>query len=71
MNNQNGELVESAIEELCSRGCDEVNATIKKLEQDQLVSEVTQLNAEDRTRVLNELKSIMSVYDTKTTHLAT
>ena len=71
MNNQNGEPVESAIEELCSRGCDEVNATIIKLEQDQPVTEVTQLNAADRTRVLNELKSIMSVYDIKIMNLAT
>ncbi len=63
MSNLNGVFVESAIEELCSRGCDEVNATIRKLEEKQHVAEVTQLNPKDQQQVLTELKSIMSVYD--------
>lgn len=65
MRNLKGVFVESAIEELCSQGCDEVNATIRKLEQKQHVAEVMQLNPKDKQEVLTELKSIMSVYDNK------
>ena len=63
MHNQKGIFVELAIEALCSQGCDEVNATIRKLEQNQPVTEVNQLNAMDKLQVLAELKSIMSVYN--------
>lgn len=50
------------LEVLCQSGCDTVNATIIAMENNQPVSIVDGLTSEERNIVLQELKSIMSVY---------
>jgi hypothetical protein len=51
------------IEALCQLGCDSVRNTIAALEQGQPVAQMEGLDAEQRRRVLAELKAIMAVYD--------
>lgn len=55
--------ITQCVELLCESGCSEVRSTITRLETDQMVSQVEGLNAEERRQVLDELKSIMAVYD--------
>lgn len=51
------------LEILCQSGCDTVNATIEAMENNQSSSLTEALTPEERTIVLQELKSIMSVYN--------
>ncbi|WP_127478450.1 hypothetical protein [Sulfurivermis fontis] len=51
------------IEALCQLGCDSVRNTIAALEAGQPVAQMDGLDAEQRRRVLTELKAIMAVYD--------
>ena len=51
------------LEILCQSGCDTVNATIKAMENNQSSSTTENLTPEERAIVLQELKSIMSVYN--------
>lgn len=50
------------IEILCQKGCKEVSLVILALERGDPMTEVQELNADERQMVLHELKSIMSVY---------
>lgn len=50
------------LEVLCQSGCDAVNATIEALEENQADSMTDRLSPDERSMVLQELKSIMSVY---------
>ncbi len=51
------------LELLCQSGCETVNATIVAMEKDQSISTIEGLTAEECAIVLQELKSIMSVYE--------
>ncbi len=52
----------SYLEILCQSGCETVNATIIAMENNQSISAIDGLTKDERTIVLQELKSIMSVY---------
>lgn len=54
--------ISHCIEILCQKGCKEVSLVILALERGDLMIEVQELNAGERQAVLQELKSIMSVY---------
>jgi hypothetical protein len=55
---------QAAIDALCERGCRHVRDIIDQLETGhQAIPELQQLSAAERIGVLNELKSIMAVYD--------
>ena len=56
--------VNQCVEALCSNGCEAVRATISNLENDVVLEQLRDLDADETSIVLNELKSIMSVYDT-------
>ncbi|MBE9526272.1 MAG: hypothetical protein IME94_04785 [Proteobacteria bacterium] len=51
------------LEVLCQSGCETVNATIVAIEKNQPISFIEELNTEEQSIVLKELKAIMSVYD--------
>ncbi|MCK4743388.1 MAG: hypothetical protein KAT25_06185 [Sulfuriflexus sp.] len=55
--------VNQCIEALCSNGCEAVRATISNLESGVELEQLHDLEKNEITTVLNELKSIMSVYD--------
>ncbi|NNG13122.1 MAG: hypothetical protein HKM88_07725 [Halobacteria archaeon] len=55
--------MESCIEALCQRGCDQVNGYIKALEMGEEFPEVAHLSIPERRAVLLELIAIMDVYD--------
>ena len=50
------------LEILCQSGCDTVTATITAMESNQPISTIDGLTADERNIILQELKSIMSVY---------
>ncbi|MDX2505932.1 MAG: hypothetical protein QNL62_15855 [Gammaproteobacteria bacterium] len=50
------------LEILCQSGCDAVNATIDAMEENQAGCMTDRLSPDERSMVLQELKSIMSVY---------
>jgi hypothetical protein len=56
-------LVEQAVEKLCGKGCRSVWADIDALEAGQRLPEVEGLSREEVALVIEELKSIMSVYE--------
>ena len=51
------------LEILCQSGCDTVNATITAMENNQPTALSDELTPEEKQIVLQELKSIMSVYN--------
>ena len=53
----------TAVESICGLGCDRVNEIIDALESGRAVHETAGLDRSDRSRVLQELKDIMSVYE--------
>jgi len=55
--------VERAVESLCQNGCAAVSATITAMELDIDSVPLNDLAEAERKMVLEELKSIMSVYD--------
>lgn len=59
------ELASQCIDALCQCGCEAVRATITALEVGAVVPQVQDLTEEERTKVLNELRAIMSVYDSR------
>ena len=54
----------SYLEILCQSGYDSVNATIEAMEDNQPISIINELTPDERQIILQELKSIMSVYKT-------
>ena len=59
-------LIAQCVEQLCQCGCTDVRNTIALLETNQAVAQTEGLSAEERRLVLEELKSIMAVYDRRT-----
>ena len=57
--------VEQAIDAICSLGCELVSAYIGALENHEERPEYAALDAPQRTRLLKELQSIMSVYESR------
>ena len=55
--------VNQRIEAVCEAGCDAVRASIQTLEMGNSVALTDDLTPEEVQQVLNELKTIMSVYD--------
>lgn len=57
--------VNECVEALCLTGCDMVRATIKAMEEGLPVAQTDGLNADEKRKVLEELRAIMAVYDHK------
>ena len=55
--------VNQRIEAVCEAGCEAVRASIQTLEMGNSVALTDDLTPEEVQQVLNELKTIMSVYD--------
>lgn len=55
--------INQCIEALCNHGCGAVRATINNLEMGIEIEQTRELNKEEMITVLNELKTIMAVYD--------
>jgi hypothetical protein len=55
--------VESCIETLCQRGCEQVSGYIEALEMGEDFPEVAHLSIQERRAVLRELVAIMDVYN--------
>ena len=59
--------IETCIESLCERGCEEVRRVIGRLESGGDVPQTAPLSPAERAAVLDELRAIMSVYDARAT----
>ena len=59
------EQVTQCIDALCQCGCDAVRATIVAMESGIVVPQVETLSEAERLMVLQELKAIMAVYDSR------
>jgi hypothetical protein len=59
--------VESCVDVLALRGCRQVTEVIRRLESGRLVPEVAGLGEEEIAAVLDELRSIMAVYEREKT----
>jgi len=57
--------VETTIDAICALGCDVVSAYINALQKGELRPEYQSLDAIQRASLLQELQSIMSVYEGK------
>ena len=57
--------VNQCVEALCKNGCEAVRATIGSMEMGVELEQTRELNKQEITIVLNELKVIMAVYDKK------
>lgn len=57
------ERVEACLEALCLRGCRSVLRDIERLARGEAFPEVAALDPEERRRLLEELRSIMAVYE--------
>ena len=57
------EKVSRCVDSVCEKGCTAVNSAIQMLEKDSPVPEADTLNDEEKQRLLQELKSIMAVYE--------
>ena len=55
--------VNQRIEAVCEAGCDAVRASIQTLESGHQVALTNDLSKEETQKVLEELKTIMSIYD--------
>ncbi len=58
--------VNQCVESLCQSGCEAVRATITSMEMDLRSAQTQDLDQHEYEAVLNELRSIMSVYDKPT-----
>ncbi len=54
--------IDACIEAICNKGCQAVRREIQLLEQGQTLPELSHLSLKARQSVLEELKTIMSVY---------
>lgn len=61
----NSEQLSQCIEALCQCGCDAVRATITAMESGLVVPQVETFSEEERQKVLDELKAVMAVYDSR------
>ncbi|MDH5388852.1 MAG: hypothetical protein OEY06_10435 [Gammaproteobacteria bacterium] len=59
----NNQKLQDIIEQLCTTGCDRVNEVIEILERQESIKETSELNEQECTIVLLELKAIMAVYE--------
>jgi len=57
--------VSRCLDSVCEKGCTAVNSAIQMLETDTPVPEADTLNVEEKQCLLQELKSIMAVYEDK------
>jgi hypothetical protein len=57
--------VELTIDAICALGCDVVSGYIRALQNGEVRPEYRSLDASQRARLLQELRSIMSVYEDK------
>ena len=55
--------INQRIEAVCEAGCEAVRASIKTLETGNPIALTDDLSPEESQQVLDELKTIMSVYD--------
>jgi hypothetical protein len=55
--------VQACVDRLCEQGCSRVSACILALQNGEELPEVAGMSAVDRQAVLEELMSIMAVYD--------
>ncbi len=55
--------VDSAVDVICNRGCRYVNAVINDSSAQQSCQELLSLNNTEKVVVIEELRSVMSVYD--------
>lgn len=55
--------VNQCVEALCKSGCEAVRATISSMEMGVELEQTRELDEQEATIVLNELKAIMAVYD--------
>ena len=54
--------IESCIETICQKGCQQVRQDILLLEQGRHLPEISHLDTESRRYVLQELKAVMAIY---------
>ncbi|WP_126452326.1 hypothetical protein [Sulfuriflexus mobilis] len=59
----NSSKVNQCVEALCKSGCDAVRATISSMELGMEIEQTHELDEQEASTVLNELKAIMAVYD--------
>jgi hypothetical protein len=55
--------ITGAIESICHNGCTTVNAIITSLEKGEPIDQINDLNKQDVSILIKELKSIMDVYN--------
>ena len=55
--------VNQCVEALCKSGCETVRVTISNMEMGVELEQTRELDEQETTIVLNELKAIMAVYD--------
>lgn len=55
--------IDSVLNSICGRGCGYVNKVLNDKQVQQGCSELLELDLSDRNAVIDELKSVMSVYD--------
>lgn len=60
--NRDPTVVDRYVEYLCEQGCLKVTASIEALRNDEQIPELAGLSAAERSAVLGELVSIMSIY---------
>lgn len=58
-------IVSDCVESLCRTGCAAVRATITTLEKGLPIGQTDGLSDKEKQQVLSELKTIMSVYDSR------
>lgn len=56
------------LDHLCNQGCTVVRETIEQMEAGDAVPELASLKPSEQQRLLQELKAIMAVYDSRHYH---
>lgn len=56
------------LDHLCNQGCTAVREAIEQMEAGNSLPELDNLNQSEQQRLLQELKSIMAVYDARPFH---